>query len=221
MLKKGITFVLLVIIIVSSFTGCVGQGLGLPGEDLIYELRDEYIALESGKLIVTNMQTDTVDQEFTFTTDEEGNMTFLFEGVNIDGETDYHYGNRTESVLLMNGELTELKEGDETFTYYTSQIRHPNATGNVVLYFPEYMLNMEEKHTENEQVFVFYYDTYSMGLNALAYEVTFVFDNNDEFLYMIDKTIFQQEDGSEIEIEFKYEIKEMNAITSIEKPIFE
>ena len=57
-----------------------GEVPDVEGGELLKKARDAYSSLESARVIMTNMQTDEVEQEFVFKYDEKGILTYSYVG---------------------------------------------------------------------------------------------------------------------------------------------
>ena len=90
----------------------------LKHDTLVYQAREDYAALDSAKVVITNEDTGDIEQEFTFKYDEKDVLTYSYYGKN--GGKEYaQYNNGIESYTYDNGEYSHLVKGDKDFSKYT------------------------------------------------------------------------------------------------------
>ncbi len=81
---------------------------------MVYQAREDYAALDSAKVVITNEDTGDIEQEFTFKYDEKDVLTYSYYGKN--GGKEYaQYNNGIESYTYDNGEYSHLVRATRTF----------------------------------------------------------------------------------------------------------
>ena len=87
----------------------------LKHDTLVYQAREDYAALDSAKVVITNEDTGDIEQEFTFKYDEKDVLTYSYYGKN--GGKEYaQYNNGIESYTYDNGEYSHLVKGDKGYS---------------------------------------------------------------------------------------------------------
>ena len=104
----------------------------LKHDTLVYQAREDYAALDSAKVVITNEDTGDIEQEFTFKYDEKDVLTYSYYGKN--GGKEYaQYNNGIESYTYDNGEYSHLVNGDKDFSKYTRKAKHPQADEGMIM----------------------------------------------------------------------------------------
>ena len=108
----------------------------LKHDTLVYQAREDYAALDSAKVVITNEDTGDIEQEFTFKYDEKDVLTYSYYGKN--GGKEYaQYNNGIESYTYDNGEYSHLVKGDKDFSKYTRKAKHPQADEGMLMFAPK------------------------------------------------------------------------------------
>ena len=202
---------------------CVcGASCGTPqieGDTLINQAREDYAALDSAQVIMTNTDTGEVEQTFTFKYDEKDVLVFSYYGKSENSEY-AQYNNGVESFTYDNGNLTHEIKGDGNFQKYTREAVHPQA-GEGLLYFEPTAVTAAKVTEEDGVTCVQYaYDVEKISAQGEEGEVTgfsteYYFDENHKLLYfteiMIEKVDEEQKRHS-----IKVEITNRNAVDKVE-----
>mgnify|MGYP007130623958 CR=1 FL=1 len=133
MMKK----MLISVFIISTVLFCsCGKDPAVAGDTLIKNARVDYRSLDSARVVMTNTETNEVEQTFEFKYDEKGFLTYSYEGVNGD-EAYAQYNNGAESYTYENGKFEYLRKGDKNFAVYTRDITHPQADEGLIVFMPK------------------------------------------------------------------------------------
>lgn len=209
-----------VIISVFLFSGCGAKDVA--GSELVKNAREEYTKLDSAKVIMTNTETNEIEQTFIFKYDEKDVLTFAYEGKYKD-ESYAQYNNGYECYTSENGEYTFTQRGDKEFQAYDRDSTHPQANEGLIIF----SANAVEKSSvteENGMTCVEHnYDPDEIGAISDEGKVTdftakFYFNKDNELLYFTEETVIDS-DGEKITHSYKVEITEKNAVEDIENPV--
>ncbi len=226
MKTKIIPFILCCISAAICFGGCT-QYQELVGADKIEALREDAAAYDSARYFITNVETDTLEQAFTFMYDTDDSQIYLCEGIE-GGEYYAEYSNGRELYREENGVGEVISSDDETFAIYSREIPHPYSTGQLFFYVNGYVSNAEETvDGDGNTLYIYTYDTDKIN-KALGYALTefatsYAFDENGDFVYFRqhNSSDATDENGNAYSESYTYEItvEEANGISEIENPI--
>ena len=209
-----------VIASVFLFTGCAENDVA--GSDLVKKAREEYTKLNSAKVIMTNTETNEIEQTFVFKYDEKDVLTFAYEGKYLD-ESYAQYNNGYECYTSENGKYTFTQRGDKNFQAYDRDSIHPQANEGLIIF----SANAVEKSSVTEENGItcveHKYDPEKIGASSDEGEVTefnarFYFDENESLMYFTEETVIDS-DGELVKHSYKVEITEKNAVENIENPV--
>lgn len=227
MRRKLLLSVLLCGIISICLSGCV-QKKEYPGSDKIEALRDSAANYDSARYFITNVESNVLEQVFTFMYDEDGSQIYLCEGVDSDGDYYAEYSNGREVFRTEKGIGTVIPSSDETFAVYTRKDPHPYSTGQLFFYVNAYISSAEEgTDSEGNTLYFYNYDTEkinkALGNTLTEFATSYAFDGDGNFVYFRQHNASDvtEADGRMYNVGYTYEItvEEINNITEIENPV--
>ncbi len=218
---KKITAVLLIMCVsLGLMTGCVKKN-EYVGMEKIEALRNEASEYDSARYFITNVETDVLEQVFTFMyegSDKKSAQIYLCEGVQ-GGEYYAEYSNGIELYREENGVGAIIPSSDDTYASYTRKDPHPYSTGELFFYVNGYIDSAEETtDADGNTLYIYTYNTEKINKalkSALTvFATSYAFDSDGNFVY------FRQHNASETE-SYTYEITvdEINSVTEIENPV--
>ena len=206
-MKKIVMFILAIATILMC--SC-GKDPAVAGDSLIKNARAEYKSLESAKVIMTNTDTNEIEQTFEFKYDEKGFLTYSYEGIN--GEDVYaQYNNSMESYTYENGKFEYLQKGDKDFAVYSRDVTHPQADEGLILFMPKAVANAEVTE-ENGVTHVHHeYNADKLGAdNVTEFYVDYYFEADGKLLYFVEVSVMDSQRHS-----YKVEITEQNLVDKV------
>jgi hypothetical protein len=224
--KKILSAVLPLCLCIAA-AGCSVNKTEYPGSAEIEALRDSAAEYESARYFITNVETDVLEQVFTFMYDTDDTQIYLCEGVQS-GEYYAEYSNGKELFREEDGVGKVIPSDDESYASYTRKDPHPYSTGQLFFYVNKYISSAEETTDgEGNTLYIYEYDTEkinkALGNTLTEFMTSFAFDGEGNFVY------FRQHNASDVTYEdgtvenesYTYEItvEEINAVTEIENPI--
>lgn len=227
MKRKFLLPVLLCGIIAVGLSGCT-QKKEYPGSDKIEALRDSAAGYNSARYFITNVETDVLEQVFTFMYDEDGSQIYLCEGVDADGNYYAEYSNGREVFRTEHGVGIVVPSSDESFAVYTRKEPHPYSTGQLFFYVNGYIASAEEgTDGEGNTLYLYHYDTEkinkALGNTLTEFATSYAFDADGNFVYFRQHNASDvtYEDGTVSNVGYTYEItvEEVNNITKVENPV--
>lgn len=223
---KKISFgVIAAVLLCFVLAGC-SQEKDIAGSERIEALRKEAQSWESGRYFITNVDTDVLEQVFSFYYDSDDRQVYLCEGVQ-NGRYYSEYSNGLELFREENGVGALIPSDNETYAVYTKKEPHPYSTGQLFFYLKDYIASWEEKPDgEGNMCYIYTYDherlSKVLGNTVESFVTSYAFDENGDFVY------FRQHNSSDITgnensgvMDFTYEItvEDVNAVTEIENPV--
>ncbi|MGN1133358.1 MAG: hypothetical protein ACI4RN_02775 [Oscillospiraceae bacterium] len=205
----------MVVISTLLFCSCTFLQPHVEGDELIKKAREDYKNLDSAKVVMTNMDTNEVEQTFTFKYDEKGMLTFAYEGKN--GSDEYaQYGTPTRYATYEKGELKQYDKNDKDFIAYTKDSTHPQASEELIVFTPRAVA--EATKTEEDKLTHIHhkYDPEKIKADQeiKEFSVDYYFDVDGELLYFIENSALKS-DGKTNKHSYKVEITEKNAIKKV------
>lgn len=195
-------------------TAC-GADPAVEGDTLIKKARADYKKLDSAKVVMTNMDTDEVEQTFEFKYDEKGFLTYAYQGKTED-ESYAQYNNGVESFSYENGKFEHLQKGDKNFNVYSRDVTHPQADEGLIIFTPK-AVKTAEKTMENGVTHIHHiYDAEKLGQeNVKAFTADYYFDKNDDLLYFVETSELEDGDKTSKHV-YKVEITEKNKVQQVD-----
>ncbi len=217
--KNIISF--LVVFCAVIFSSCGEVNPKVDGDDLIYQARKDYAALDSAKVVMTNIDTDEVEQTFTFKYDEKDVLMFSYEGKSENSEY-AQYNNGLENITYENGEYSYLQKGDDGFNLFTRDMTHAQADEGLILFVPKAVKKAEVTKDGNSTKIVHDYDVSEISATAengevVGFSVTYYFEA-DKLLYFTEDTKVD-ENGEQKNYDYKIEITQQNSVLKIENTV--
>lgn len=222
-MKRNKNILLYIGAILTSFLVLTGCGVNdVAGSELVEKARKEYIKLDSAKVIMTNTETNEIEQTFVFKYDEKDVLTFAYNGKYMD-ESYAQYNNGYESYTSENGNYTFSQRGDKDFQSYDRDSTHPQANEGLIIFSANSIKDSSVTEENGITCVEHSYDPEKIGATSDEGDVTgfyakFYFDKDEKLLYFTEETVVDN-DGKEIKHSYKVEITEQNAVEDIENPI--
>lgn len=198
-----------------------GEVPDVEGGELIKKAREAYSSLDSARVIMTNMDTKEVEQEFVFKYDEKGILTYSYKGKSE--KTSYaQYNNGIESFTEENGKVTHLVRGDKEFAAYSKDAKHPQADKGLIIYQPA---SVKKAEVTDEGGTTHIHHDYDMTKiapeldegRATAFYADYYF-KEDELLYFTETT--EAEVNGEKKIyAYRIDINDKNSVEWVENPV--
>ncbi|MCD7773024.1 MAG: hypothetical protein LUH08_03100 [Ruminococcus sp.] len=205
---------------VLSLSACsVTEGDPLDGEELVEATREQYESYDSARVVITNEDTDEVEQEFVFMYDEKDSLTYLYTG-GYEEESYIQYNNGFECFTEQNGEYTFTQYGDNDFEAYNRDSLHPQASGDYLPYERSAIETVEKTEQDGEVVYSYTYspDSFDSDDGVVEFTAVYHFDENNELLYFEELSVVDT-DGEESSHSYKVEITDINAVEEIDNPL--
>lgn len=192
----------------------------LYGKERVEDLREEAKTWRSGRYLLTNLDTDVMDQAFSFMYNADGTQTYLYEIVSEDGGYYAEYSDGHTLYTLDEGTALMIKEGAENYVSYSEENPHPYSTGDLLFYENLFVKSSEEVTEGGNVIYRYYYNTdkinETLDTKLSEFVTEYVFNENGSFLFFTQKN----SDG-ETSYAYKIELLDINSLTEIENPIVE
>ncbi len=219
-IKESILLYIAVIMVSVIFAGCGVKDVA--GSELVKKAREEYTKLDSAKVIMTNTETNEIEQTFVFKYDEKDVLTFAYEGKYKD-ESYAQYNNGYECYTSENGKYTFTQRGDKDFQAYDRDSTHPQANEGLIIFSANAVEESSVLEEDGITCVEHKYDPEKIGVTSDEGNVTdfiakFYFDKNEELLYFTEETVIDSS-GEKINHSYKVEITEKNAVKDIKNPV--
>lgn len=223
---KIIAAIITAITAVTAVTACSADYSHIDGYNDIENARKLYASLYSAELTVTDKETGTVTQEFTFCYNQDDTLSYSYYGT--DGKTKYYeYHNGSEYNYYSDGEWHTLVSGDQNYVSYTRSNRMSMTAEGMIFIKPESVTSSEVKQTADGKVITMQYDVSKLN-SSMASQLGLVGDL-DSFgvVYTLDKDGYcvkmeqigtATKDGVQSKVDYLMEVSHMNDIASVEKP---
>lgn len=215
---------MLIIIVISLFTGCEDNAPNrVAGGVRISEFIADTALYESAVYTVTNLDSGEIEQTFTFCYDDRGRQVYLCEGVSegTEGKEIYsEYSSGSELFREINGEVRYIRSNEPDYAAYTRERKHPYSSGELFFFHPAAVKESSETIADGKAVYRQTYDTeklskkISAGSAVSALSTEFVFDNEGNFLYFTESI-----EVGETAYSYRVDISDINKIQKIENPI--
>lgn len=205
------------LIFVGLLSGCSLQK-DVEGGELIRQARKDYTALDSAKVIMTNMDTGEQDQVFTFKYDEKDVLMFSYYGKTENSEY-AQYNNGAECFTYDNGEYTHSQRGDKDFVKFTRSSTHPQADAGLLIYDPDTITKAEVTKEDGVEHVHHEYDIKKIGAEVESGEVTDFFADyyfKDSKLEYFTETTKAKNGDKEETYAYKIEITQQNEVKKVE-----
>lgn len=216
---KKFLAVLLLICAAMSLGGCsLKKEYSLHGKEQVEALRESAKGWQSGRYLLTNLDTDVMDQAFSFMYNEDGSQTYLYERVSEENGYYAEYSDREAFWTVSGGETSVVKSGAEGYVSYSRDNPHPYSTGDLLFYENLFVKSSEELPQEDGGTsYVYYYNVEkindALGTGLTEFVTEYVFGADGEFEYFVQR-------NSDVESSYAYRIDVIDAdsLTEIENP---
>lgn len=215
---KRIVPILLLICI--CFTGCsLKKVVELEGREQVEAFVAQAKTWQSGRYMLTNINTGITDQVFSFMNNADGTQSYLYERI-IDGalHTEYSDGKEIYFTVEKDGQITE-GEGAEDNVLYTVENPHPYSTGDLLFYVNLYASGSQAvTDSQGNVTYTYHYDTDKinevLGTSLSSFVTTYTFDKNGGFVYFS-----QTNSNGTNSYAYMIEVLDVNSVTELENPI--
>ena len=213
-------FVPLLLLICMCLTGCsLKKVVELDGREQVEAFTAEAKTWQSGRYMLTNLDTGETDQVFSFMNNSDGTQSYLYEKL-VDNTlyTEYSDGKELYFTAEQNGEITE-GEGAEDNILYTVENPHPYSTGDLLFYVNLYAMgSAAETDSEGNTTYTYIYDVVkinnALGTSLDSFSTTYTFDKDGSFLYFTQKN----SDG-ESSYAYMIEVLDVNSVAELDNPL--
>ena len=200
---------------------CIGGAGDVEGGELIKKARAAYRELDSARVLMTNIATGEVEQEFTFKYDEKDILIYSYRGKSEKNEY-AQYNNGAELFTYENGKVTYKQKGDEGFVLYMRETTHPQADEGLILYSPNAITEASLKEENGLTHIHHVYDVSKIGAasesgTVTAFSADYYF-SGEALQYFVETTTVE-ENGAEKQYAYKVEITEKNAVDKVENTV--
>lgn len=216
-IKKNLA-VLLLIFAAALMGGCsLKKEYDLYGKDRVEALRESAKNWQSGRYLLTNIDTDIMDQTFSFMYNEDGSQTYLYERVS-DGNYYAEFSDGELFYVLNGGEVSILKDGSEGYASYDRKSPHPYSTGDLLFYENLFVKSSEEIPAEDGGVcYRYYYNTDkindTLGTKLTEFITEYVFGADGNFEHFV-----QRNSDGESSYAYRIDVIDADNLTEIENP---
>lgn len=198
------------------FTGCQKS---VEGDELINKARDEYVKLDSARVVMTNTETDEVEQEFTFKYDEKDTLIFSYYGKN-EGKEYALYNDGYNSEMYKDEKYTKLTSDDKDFQKYTREATYPQADKGMILLESNSVKEAEVKEENGGTHVIHVYDADKISADSdqgelKAFTAEYFFNKNGDLDHFTETSVIDK-DGKEKTYSYKIEITEKNSVDKVE-----
>lgn len=212
---------LFIIVYILALTSCKNEIDKIGGQALVEKARTDYEKLNSGKVVVTNVETNEIEQTLTFKYDEVGLLIYALESGNSQ-EAYCQYNNGYQAYTINNGEYTFYEKGNRNFEAYTKDVKYPQLSKTYLYFDVSKISDVEIEKPEKLSKYIYTYDnskiTGDKGLGSLESFVTsYVFDENDDMLYFEEISSYVK-DGKSTEHHYKIELIDKNNVEKVQIP---
>ena len=222
-MKTRALALILCICIFACFSGC-----GKPdivGDNLVMQAREDFEKLDSAQIVMTNTDTDKVEQTFTFKYDD--GVLIYKDWKLVDGKENIEFNNGEVNVYYQNEKYYQYTKDDDKFIKYTRNKTHKKTQDAMLTYIPSAITDAQLKKGDGSKELTHVYDvtkvnpTVPKDAEATGFAVKFVFDSRDKLEYFTETTLYKTKDGTEHRLSYKTEIKDKNSVGEIENIIKE
>ncbi len=210
------------ICVLLCFSGCGNPDI--VGDNLVMQAREDFEQLDSAQVVMTNTDTDKVEQIFTYRYDD--GVLIYKDWKLIDGKESVEFNDGEQNVYLQDGKYYQYKQGDDKFIKYTRTKKHKKTQDLMLTYIPSAITDAKMERVDGKDEVTHIYDiskvnpTVPDGAEATGFAVRFVFDKNGKLDYFTETTLYKK-DGKELRLAYKTEIKDKNSVDKIENIIKE
>ncbi len=214
---KKVFAILLIMCI--CMTGCsLKKVIELEGREQVEEFVNSAKTWQSGRYMLTNLDTNATDQVFSFMNNTDGTQSFLYENISEDGKMFVEYSDGRIFRSGNEGEVKEYPEGDDGYVSFTADEPHPYATGELLFYVNLYALgSSSETDGYGNITYKYTYDTEkinkAVGTSLTKFETTYTFDKEGNFLYFT-----QTNSDGEESYSYMIEVLDVNSVTELDIP---
>lgn len=210
-----------VMICIVCISGC-GETEDKAGGLLVKQARRDYAALDSARVVMTDMATGQEEQCFTFKYDEKDALIFSYYGKSANSEY-AQYNNGIECFTYENGEYTHVTNGDADFVRYTRDMTHPQADEGLLIYNPQNITSAQEETVADGIKVTHVYDPAKIGAKVEEGEVTgfraeYYFDEDGELEYFTEITD-SENNGKNETYAYRIDITEKNSVDKVENTV--
>jgi len=215
-MKRIVPILLLMCI---CLTGCsLKKVIELEGREQVEAFVAEAKTWQSGRYMLTNLDTGETDQVFSFVNNADGTQSYLYERIVDDTlYSEYSDGKEIYFTAEKDGQIAD-GEGAEDNILYTVENPHPYSTGDLLFYVNLYALgSAAETNGEGNVTYTYIYDTAkineALGTSLSSFTTSYTFDKEGNFIYFTQKN----SDGTN-SYAYMIEVLDVNSVTELENP---
>lgn len=219
MKMKRFLAVMLLLFAITQFGGCsLKKEYDLYGKARVEALRERAKGWQSGRYLLTNIDTDIMDQAFSFMYNEDGSQTYLYERASEENGYYAEFSDGETFYVLSGGEASVLKSGSDGYVSYGRENPHPYSTGDLLFYENLFVKSSEEVPCEDGGVcYRYYYNTDkindTLGTSLTEFVTEYVFNADGVFEYFV-----QRNSDGESSYSYRIDIIDADSLTEIENP---
>lgn len=187
-MKRIIPVLLLICICPMILTGCsLKKVVELAGREKVEAFVNDAKTWQSGRYMLTNLDTGETDQVFSFINNADGTQSYLYEKI-VDGRLFIECSDGKTFYVIDDGNTTVYNEGSEGYAAYTTENPHPYSKGELLFYVNLYASGSTESTDGNGNIsYIYTYDTEkinkALGTSLSSFVTNYTFDKDGNFLY--------------------------------------
>lgn len=211
-MKKVIPILLLICI---CLTGCsLKKVIELEGREQVEAFVGQAKTWQSGRYMLTNLETGETDQVFSFVNNSDGTQTYLYERI-ADGTL---YTEYSDGVRYYVSDGNKAAVYDDGTGLSTTENPHPYSTGDLLFYVNLYALGSKsETDSEGNVTYIYIYDVAkineALGTSLSDFTTSYTFDKDGGFV-----NFAQRNSDGENSYAYKIEVLDVNSVAEISNP---
>ncbi len=179
--------------------------------------RNEAKNWQSGRYLLTNLDTGEMDQAFSFVNNPDGSQSYLYEKV-TDGNYYAEYSSDGIFQIIDGGNASVYRKGSDGYIGYDKDNPHPYSTGGLLFYENLFVLtSSEEIDPDGGKIYLYIYNTDKinevLGTSLAEFQTTYKFDKDGNFVFFT-----QSNSDGKTEYSYMIEVMDVNAVDKIENP---
>jgi hypothetical protein len=213
---KKIIFVLVVVAVIISFSGCLRTENEFIGRAEIQSVVDAASAYDSARYVITNLGDGEIGEIFSFYYTGDGTQIWLDEKEFYNEKLDII----ESSYQYYDGVNVTDSDGNKAAATYNRKEPYPMSTGILLFFIPDLVASGTTYVTDDG--FTVYAQEYDMErlhektnamTGAVSFRTTYLFDTDGKFLAMTEHIAY--DDPEKAPSDFQIEIIDINNVTSI------
>lgn len=219
---KKIFAVLLIFICAAVAVGCGEKTPEIVGGDMVDKLRSEAAEYSSARYYVTDVESNAVEQVFSFYYDTDGKEVYLNETFKNNVYT-AEYNDGTDMWQMQGDSSAKIDKSNDGFKVYTKKKPDPYALGSLFFYAPKYISSSEQSTDgEGNILYLFIYDidavNKELGTDMTEFSTSYAFDKDGRFVYFRQHNASPYDQNNVASYTYEITVDEINAVTTIDNP---